>query len=119
MNLEGYVSKSSLTPGRQSSLLPSTSSAYMLSNRKESFRCSTNAACIQKHSQAQVSGSFHRPWQGLTGQGPALGTGVSDASWRRDAAHGLQPLRKAGQGRAWTKGLAYVGFWRYKTESCT
>lgn len=76
---EGYASRSSPTPGRWESLLPSTSSVYMLSNRKVPFSCSTKAACGQRHS-------------GLTGQDPVLGTGAVRA----------QPLgRQAGMGRRW------------------
>ena len=93
-DLEGYVCTSSPTPGRWDSWLPSTSSAYMLSNRKGPFRCSTKAACGQRHG-------------GLPGQGPALGTG----------AKGARPSgRQAGEGQA--MGPAQVGVQRQKTEGC-
>lgn len=91
---EGYVCTSSPTPGRWDSWLPSTSSAYMLSNRKGPFSCSTKAACGQRHG-------------GLPGQGPALGTGAKVA---RPSG------RQAGEGQA--MGPAQAGVQRQKTEGC-
>lgn len=96
-------------------MLPSASSAYMLSNRKEPFRCSTNAACSQNHGRAQGT------LTPLTGHGKgSAGRALGSVDTVQRVGEGMQPLGFSpggGQGRAcWAKGMAPAGVQRHQLK---